>query len=224
MSGLQRVSKDEIARKVNSQDSRFENVRIVVSKLDTREQYVAEITRLWTDVQRRFVAIGKFLVYAKSTLPHGEYEDMVERDLPFGRSMAHAFKKIAEIVLRRHLKDDDLPRDYRAAYALLTLPDDKLALAQDRGLLRIDTTRQTAEAFRREVLPPPPRSLPRLRSLQRQREKVLADIEKLRAKLTALEDQIQEVGGDVAGLDLDGGPIIDGNATMIVDPAPEPIG
>jgi hypothetical protein len=217
MSTLQRSSKDEIARKVNSQDSRFENVRIIVGKLDTREQYVAEINRLWTDVQRRFVAIGKFLVYAKSTLPHGEYEDMIERDLPFGRSMAHAFKKIGEMIMRRQLKDDDLPRDYRAAYMLLSLPDDKLALAQERGLLRIDTTRQMAEAFRREIVPPPPLSAPRLRSLQRQREKVLADMERLQAKLASLEIQIQEISSDMLDLDKQGGSVIDGEVTVITD-------
>ena len=57
-------------------------VNAIVPQADV-EGYVREINRLWSEARDKFLAIGEYLVQAKETLPHGEYEKMIESRLPF---------------------------------------------------------------------------------------------------------------------------------------------
>ena len=129
----------------------MEAVRIVVERLPSRQAYAEELTRLWREAQDRFVAIGEYLLQAKETLPHGEYEKMVEADLPFGRAVAHTLRTVAVAVNEGRLAKPELPRSYTTAYFLATLKPDHLALARERGLVRHDVPRSSVNAFRREL-------------------------------------------------------------------------
>ena len=126
-------------------------MRTLAERLPTREAYVQELTRLWREAQDRFVAIGEYLMHARETLPHGEYEKMVAADLPFGRAVAHALRTVAAAVREGRLQRPELPRSYTTAYFLATLPPNQLAVARSRGLVRYDVPRSSVDAFRREL-------------------------------------------------------------------------
>ena|SRR5690349_14911498 len=76
--------------------------------------YAREIAKLWADAQRKFLAIGRYLVRAKATLPHGEYEAMISNSLPFGLPTARKLKAVAEAVTpgrcRRHWRNGTTPQ------------------------------------------------------------------------------------------------------------------
>ena len=151
MAGLQKLSRSALRRDGAEQAGRMEAVRTTAERLLTREAYAAEVSRLWHEAQDRFVAIGEYLVHAKATLPHGEYEKMVAHDLPFGRAVAHALRTVAFAVSDGKIAKPELPRSYTTAYFLAALKPDHLALARDRGLLRADVPRSAVDAFRREL-------------------------------------------------------------------------
>lgn len=151
MSGLRKLSRSALRGEVGEQFQRMEAVRIVVERLPSRQAYAEELTRLWREAQDRFVAIGEYLLQAKETLPHGEYEKMVEADLPFGRAVAHTLRTVAVAVNEGRLAKPELPRSYTTAYFLATLKPDHLALARERGLVRHDVPRSSVNAFRREL-------------------------------------------------------------------------
>jgi len=98
MSGLRKLSRSALRGEVGEQFQRMEAVRTVVERLPSRQAYAEELTRLWREAQDRFVAIGEYLLQAKETLPHGDYEKMVEVDLPFGRAVAHTLRTVASAV------------------------------------------------------------------------------------------------------------------------------
>ena len=55
-----------------------------VRDCDSAQEFVAEIEKLWGEAQEKFLTIGRYLVQAKVRLRHGEFEQMVATQLPFG--------------------------------------------------------------------------------------------------------------------------------------------
>jgi hypothetical protein len=127
--------------------------RLSNTVLDLRDTgaYVAEIGKLWSEAQEKFVVIGRYLNQAKATLPHGEFEHMIATQLPFGRHVAFQLRSVAAAVDGGRLLEDELPHSYATAYKLAILEDRHLGLARERGLVRPAVTRREIEAFRREV-------------------------------------------------------------------------
>lgn len=185
MSGLRKLSRSALRGEVGEQFQRMEAVRIVVERLPSRQAYAEELTRLWREAQDRFVAIGEYLLQAKETLPHGEYEKMVEADLPFGRAVAHTLRTVAVAVNEGRLAKPELPRSYTTAYFLATLKPDHLALARERGLVRHDVPRSSVNAFRREL---------RGRDDEPNRRSRLAnERERLNVQLAAIQTRLAEI-------------------------------
>jgi len=119
----------------------------------TREEFAARIGMLWKDAQRTFVEIGRQLQRAKAQLPHGDFEAMVERDLPFGKNAAYKLRVVAEAIDTGRLPSDLAPLDYSTCYLIASLKDEELAMAQERNLVRPDVTRADLLAFRRSLKP-----------------------------------------------------------------------
>lgn len=187
MAGLQKLSKSTLRRDGAEQASRMEAVRTVVDRLSTREAYAAEVSRLWLEAQDRFVAIGEYLVHAKETLPHGEYEKMVAHDLPFGRAVAHVLRTVALAVSDGKIAKPELPRSYTTAYFLAALEPHHLALARERGLLRADVPRSAVDAFRRELRSNP---VDRRGDLTRERARLKKQMEAICARLAEIDADI----------------------------------
>lgn len=190
MSGLRKLSRSALRGEVGEQFQRMEAVRIVVERLPSRQAYAEELTRLWREAQDRFVAIGEYLLQAKETLPHGEYEKMVEADLPFGRAVAHTLRTVAVAVNEGRLAKPELPRSYTTAYFLATLKPDHLALARERGLVRHDVPRSSVNAFRRELRVGNDELDRRLR-LTNERERLNGQLAAIQTRLVEIEQALQ---------------------------------
>jgi hypothetical protein len=113
--------------------------------------YVAEIGKLWSEAQEKFVVIGRYLNQAKATLPHGEFEHMIALQLPFGKHVAFQLRSVAAAVDGGRLLEEELPHSYATAYKLAILENEHLGLARERGLVRPAVTRREIESFRREI-------------------------------------------------------------------------
>jgi hypothetical protein len=207
MTALKRAVKTDLAQEVTDPNSRFDDVRRSVGKLSTKDKYVETIGRLWKEATARFIDIGKYLVYAKDSLPHGEDEAMIESELPFSKSVARALKTVADAVMQRKVTEGDLPPDYSTSYLLVSLKDESLALARERGLVRPSLRRHEILEFRRTLRttrPPSPQAA--MRILARERARILANMDALNRRLAEVEAEMKT---------------IDGSSTNIVDVTPE---
>jgi hypothetical protein len=169
-------------------DVRVEALGRAVVAYDRREDYVREISSLWTRAQELFLTIGRYLILAKQRLPHGEFTAMIERELPFGPTTAFQIRAATEAVTSGRLPATDLPPNYSTIYLLSTLPDPALEQAREAGLLRPDLKRSEVVAFKRRILTLDERPDPdevrrrRIAALRRQRAEIDEEIAKLEAE------------------------------------------
>ena len=176
---------------------RTEIIANALRPCQTREEYVREIHKLWTEAQAKFLAIGRYLVAAKANLDvngkRGDYERMINNDLPFSRQVAHQLRVVAEAVDSGRLGEDEMPRGYSTAFLLASLPDEQLAVARQRGLVSPAVARARVLEFRRTLMPRD------LGQLQRNRERILAEIERRRAEIEALQARLSEIDMTIEG-------------------------
>jgi len=78
--------------------------------LKTKEDFRREIRTLWETASDLFLTIGEYLLQAKATLKHGEYQELISRELPFGYQVAHKLKAVAEKVKEGAIPLDRLPK------------------------------------------------------------------------------------------------------------------
>lgn len=171
----------------------------VVPQNDTAG-YVREISRLWGEARDKFLAIGEYLSLAKQQLVHGEYEAMIRSQLPFGKSVAHRMRTVAEAVRDGKLARNSLPQSYATAYELTLFTDQQLRHAEEQGLVRPDVTRSEIVAFRRTFDQPSSRDscqdelFREWRKLHSQIERLQQDLQRATARRLAIE---QEIGPDL---------------------------
>lgn len=92
-----------------------------------RPTYVREINAAWQMGVQSVLETGRLLIEAKKRLPHGEYEAMIERDLPFGARTARRLVNVAESpVLSNRTHASDLPASWMTLYELTKVPETKL--------------------------------------------------------------------------------------------------
>lgn len=183
-------------------------VNAIVPQADV-EGYVREINRLWREARDKFLAIGEYLVQAKETLPHGEYEKMIESRLPFKPGAALRIRTVAEAVRRERLRRDEVPCSYNTAYELTLLAPDELEEAKARNLVRPDVYLREIKAFRAEMRES--FGLDRHAALRRERARILREMDHLRARLAEIDG---EIGGDAGERNV----VIDGNAETMGTP------
>lgn len=133
-------------------DARMDVLANAVVQYQHKEDFIREIHGLWQRAQTTFLTIGKYLALAKTKLPHGEYEGMIERDLPFSPVTARQIRAAAEAVSSGRLVASELPHNYTTLYHLSTLPDEALKQAKRNGLLRPDVRRSEIVAFKKKML------------------------------------------------------------------------
>jgi hypothetical protein len=170
-------------------DVRIEALSNAVVAYDRREDFAREISALWQRAQATFLKIGQYLNLAKERLPHGEFNAMIERDLPFSPRTAFQIRAAATAVVSGRLPVEQLPPNYTTIYYLSTLPDAALEQARLSGLLRPDVRRSEVVAFKRRLQltidgEPDEAEIRarRLAELRRQREAIEAEIARLEAE------------------------------------------
>ena len=169
-------------------DQRMDVFSNAIVHYERREDFAREISTLWKRAQATFLTIGEYLTLAKAKLPHGEFNSMIERDLPFSPNTGFQIRMAAEAVKSGRLVASTLPNNYSTIYQISTLPDHALEQAKKSGLLRPDVRRSEIVAFKKKVqamtqpvMPSATREL-RIAELRRRIEEMeaeIADLERL---------------------------------------------
>jgi hypothetical protein len=171
-------------------DARVHALRAVGEEPRRPEDYVSEIARLWNRAQGAFLDIGRLLIRAKESLPHGEYTAAVEAQLPFSARTAYQLREAARWALemdrRQAIPIRRLPGSYSTIYLLSTLDPPLLQEAERDGLIRPELRRAELAAWRRRKAPPHEgrRALEaRCRKLRRERDRLEEELRQVEAAL-----------------------------------------
>jgi hypothetical protein len=171
-------------------DARVQALRAASTQPQTPEEYVDAISVLWSRAQTAFLDIGRLLIRAKETLPHGEYTTVVEERLPFAARTAYQLREAARWALemdrRRTITLDLLPGSYSTIYLLSTLDPPTLEQAQKEGLVRPELRRSELIAWRRN------RAGQGHQSLHERRKKLLRERARLDEELRRIEAELAE--------------------------------
>ena len=105
-----------------------------MSAIITRTDWADQIRARHQATVEGFLDVGRLLIEAKAALPHGEFEAMVESDLPFGARTAQRLMAIASHpILTRATHVSVLPAAWGTLYELTKLPDDIIEAALADG-------------------------------------------------------------------------------------------
>lgn len=166
-------------------DERVQALEIANTEPKTPDDYVEVIAQLWGRAQAAFLDIGRLLIKAKETLPHGEYTAAVEARLPFSSRTAYQLREATRWVLemerRRAIPLDRLPGSYTTIYLLSTFDPPTLEAAKQDGIVRPDLRRaELIEWKRGRAGERPPDKV----ALQARREKLLEELRKIEEALS----------------------------------------
>jgi len=207
-------------------ERRTDVVSMAACELADREQYASAIRGQWRAAANHFLVIGRYLVFAKGNLPHGEFEAMIRSDLPFDPSTARQFMQVARAVDGKVIAKEELPVSYRAAYDLVTLDKDSLDAARRQNLVRPDVTVTEVKRFKQARKGG---SLPRPRlsasvypqdirgvSGDPTRDALIGKRRELVAERDRIDGEIQAIDRMLADMD---GNVIEGTATRVPEDA-----
>lgn len=194
------VVDDEVPVLSDPQVERMQAVTIAATALETKEEYVREIGRLWEQAQHRFIEIGNYLIFAKEKLKkYGEYERMISEELPFQRSVAHALRAVAMAVREGRIDRQELPNSYSTAYLLTSLDDDGLEEARTNGLVSPEVRRSTVAEFCKTYrMRSTPNVLPTQSKLIRERDALLRRKKLIDERLEQIERILNGNGAGAA--------------------------
>ena len=140
-------SSTSIAPSEQGRGDRDRLLRNTVIECRDAPAYILEIQKLWEDAAESFLAIGQYLVSAKQTLRHGEFEHMVREQLPFDKNVAHRLRRVADAIVSGRLDQSVLPRNYTTLYRFVTMDDTLLNRAREEGVMHPDVTHREITAF-----------------------------------------------------------------------------
>ena len=210
--GLEKRSVQQEERRAGFQRAAAEDIRVLavsnaVGRVDTTDQVVDAVSRLWQEAQEKFLAIGRYLVRAKEEFPKAFEKEVVSR-LPFSYATAHQLMSVARAVDRGVLKPEELPRTYSVAYQLVTLDRDALAEARHGGLVSPDVSRKAILDFKRTLEERKLAAQGRRIALERERDELATKASRLKQQLAEAMARMAEIEADLEG----GRTVIDGEA------------
>jgi hypothetical protein len=179
------LSRAALRKQGLDEDQRIAVVKTTAADLESKADFIGEIQRLWEDAQRRFLTIGRYLNAAKQRLPHGDFELMIASELPFSRQTAFYLRTAAAAIDEGRLIESEVPKSYATVYQLATLDDGQLALARQQDLVRPTVTRDEVITFKRSLKPVLRND--KRGALEQRRNRILAEMEPLRAELEEVE-------------------------------------
>ena len=193
-SGLRKSSPNEATEAlVPINMDRTSALRNTMVPCQSAAEYSAEIGKLWQHARISFVLIGRYLNEAKGRLPHGEFESMVQRELPFSKSQAFQFRAVATMIDGGRLQDHEVPSSPSIAYELSKYEPFELEDARKRGLLTSTVSRLQLRNWRRD------RSLANLGGVSEHSKGMLRGA--LSKKISKLREQLQSAEQELAKLD-----------------------
>ncbi|CAO3410942.1 DUF3102 domain-containing protein [Azospirillum largimobile] len=170
-------------------DRRASDISDAIVPCHTRQEFAQEIRYHWNRSRKEFLSIGRYLNRAKEILPHGEFEAMIESDMPFSVETAFRFRAVAEAVDTGRLSLDVLPGAESVAYQIVTMTPDELERAKAEGLVRPDVTRRQLIDFKRSLRPP------KDVTPNDRRRQLLAEYARLRARMAEVRDELRRDHG-----------------------------
>ena len=192
------VSKNQ-ARELARTDTRVEAMETVERQLTSRAEFAGAIRQAWEGIEKRYLLIGRYLLQAKQKLEHGEYLDLIERDLPFSRNNAYRMREVTEAIENGRLPADRLPNSFSILYEAATLNETEWQEAETRGIIHREVRRQEIISLKRELRAP---AAKRTEVLKRRREQIVTLQRKLAEELRQIDAEL-------------GGTVIDGEAHEI---------
>ena len=172
-------------------DARIQALQGIADAPKAPEDYVDAIGRLWNKAQTAFLDIGRLLIQAKETLPHGEYMSAVEDRLPFAARTAYQLREAArwaiEMDRRKTIQLERLPRSYSTIYLLSTLDPPTYEAAEIAGIVRPDLRRSELIAWRRNRAGG---TAPNLKTLTARREHLLRERARLDEELKKIDAEL----------------------------------
>ena len=167
-------------------DTRPQTIDAGRRSCSTRQEFRAEILRLWSEAEKRFLAIGRYLLEAKERLPHGEFKAMIAEDLPLSYPAAFRMMSVAKAIDDGVVARDQIPASYTVAYEIVSLDEDERTQAIAAGLIRPDVRRAEIMAFKRQIrapVDPDDEKRARLLRLLAERDRIDQEIAALRAEI-----------------------------------------
>jgi N6-adenosine-specific RNA methylase IME4 len=120
--------------------------------LITAADYAEAIEGCWRRSIEAYIEAGALLIRAKQALPHGEFQAMVDENLPFGARTAQRLMAIAgDERLTNPTRVSLLPASWGSAYELTRFDDDALDTHFRDGTIRPEMERQEVVSLRRKV-------------------------------------------------------------------------
>jgi N6-adenosine-specific RNA methylase IME4 len=116
---------------------------------DNSTSWADKITAAWRATIDGIFEVGRLLIQAKDKLEHGEFQSMVERDLPFQPSTARRLMAIAaDLRLSNRAHAHVLPASWGSLYELTKLTDKQFETAISRGLIHPEMQRKDIAPLR----------------------------------------------------------------------------
>ncbi|CAK0756477.1 hypothetical protein CCP2SC5_210047 [Azospirillaceae bacterium] len=172
----------------NFQDRRPDILNGVLDHCSSKTEYVDKISVLWNETQRCFIMIGRYLNYAKTQLSHGEFEPMIQRELPFGQSVANRLMAVSAAIEANIISIDVLPNSYTIAYEIISLTEQERDIAKNEGLIRQDVRREEIVAFKRRLRSS---TVDKKSEIQRSLMKLINQRNKINQQIHALETELR---------------------------------
>lgn len=123
---------------------------LTLVKAPPARDWATRIAERWRASVEAILEVGRLLVEAKTSLPHGQFGEMVDNDLPFSASTAQRLMAIAaDDRLANAAHGQHLPASWRTLYELTHLSDDEFDQGIARNIIRPDMERrEIAERLR----------------------------------------------------------------------------
>jgi hypothetical protein len=120
----------------------------------TRAQWVEEICADYRRSVEAIIRMGRNLIAAKNTLPHGEFLEMIKADLPVTASTVQCLMKIAtDAKLQKPRIAQHLPASWPTLYELTKAPEEVFDEAVTSGVINPKMTRRQAKEISGARLP-----------------------------------------------------------------------
>jgi hypothetical protein len=170
-------------------DERVIALEIADAAPKTPDDYVDAISHLWGRAQTAFLDIGRLLIKAKETMPHGEYTAAVEARLPFSSRTAYQLREatrwMLEMERRKAIPLERLPGSYTTIYLLSTFDPPTLEQAEAEGLLKPELRRAELIAWRKGRAGDEEAPEQRRKRLLREKQRLMEELRRIEAELEA---------------------------------------
>ncbi|MCQ4159864.1 hypothetical protein NON00_07975 [Roseomonas sp. GC11] len=188
-------------------DQRGDALAIAAFETSNPDHLAVEIGTLWSRAQEAFLTIGHRIIQARHLIEdrirgsnthltpaerraqmHAEWRVFLGK-LPFSVQIASQLECVSRALAEGRISPAELPQNYSVAYQLTTLSEAELDAARKEGLVGPRARRDAIIDFKRRLRQA---RLDREAELIRRRERIIAEMEKMRHELLEIDRELGE--------------------------------